>query len=60
VQDDVSNVSASYDLTRGEVKFDLYASGDPGTAPVPEPSTFILLGIGLLGLGLCTRRHKQA
>jgi hypothetical protein len=30
------------------------------TTVVPEPSTFILLGIGLLGLGLCTRRHKQA
>jgi hypothetical protein len=28
VQDDKSTVSASYDLTRGEVKFDLYASGD--------------------------------
>ncbi len=28
VQDDESTVNASFDLTRGEVKFDLYATGD--------------------------------
>jgi hypothetical protein len=27
--------------------------------PIPEPSTIMLLGAGLLGLGYCTRRRSK-
>lgn len=37
----------------------LTVNGDDGTAPVPEPATFILLGSGLAGLAFYRRKRKN-
>lgn len=53
---DISYVIASSTSTRllDRLEFDLVENG----APVPEPSTFILAALGLLGLGFVALRKK--
>ena len=47
-------LSSTLDIT------DVPQPPDPGTNPVPEPSTFMLLGSALAGLGFYTRRRKNS
>jgi hypothetical protein len=60
------NTAGNFDVTisswLGDFMADsstLTAYGCEGSAPVPEPSTMLMLGAGLLGLGLYGRRRVQ-
>lgn len=58
---DITRTTASSDsgvyMSSGTVTG--FVGNDP-PAPVPEPSTFLLLGSGLAGLGFYTRKRKKA
>jgi hypothetical protein len=38
----------------------LFSSDPIQIAPTPEPGTFALLGLGVLGLGICVRRRRRS
>jgi len=40
----------------GDLQFQTQASEAPGTQPMPEPSTIVLLATGLLGMAIGIRR----
>jgi hypothetical protein len=44
-------------ITASSIQVDTLIIGDVGAAAVPEPSTFVLLGLGVLGLFLRVRRR---
>lgn len=47
-----------YDITNGGIALDLVQFGDISPATVPEPGTLALLGIGLAGLAVVSRRKQ--
>jgi PEP-CTERM motif len=58
IQDSWSGGSGSFNNTAFDYEIDVnYTPGD--TSPTPEPGTFGLVGVGMLGLGLLARRRPQ-
>jgi hypothetical protein len=58
----ISNDNTAQDFGSGRSDFGSYgfSGGRGGTAPVPEPSTMLLLGSGLAGLVAFRKRFKKA
>ena len=58
--DDTNTAGAALNNTSGNWRFDEVNISSIAAAPAPEPSTFVLAGLGLLGVGVCSRRFKVA
>lgn len=54
----VWNLSSRITVSTNEYALNLINYGNDGVAPVPEPSTILVLGSGLLGAGLWLNRKK--
>jgi hypothetical protein len=57
VLDDPSSCNSCFSPPPGSSQFD---AGTFGTDPVPEPSSLLLFGTGILGLGMMAFRRKSA
>ena len=54
-------MSIDFGGTANRTAFDdiTFGSKDPGPPPIPEPSTYALMALGLAGIGVVARRRKQ-
>ena len=54
-------MSIDFGGTANRTGFDdiTFGSKDPGPPPIPEPSTYALMALGLAGIGFVARRRKQ-
>ena len=54
-------MSIDFGGTANRTAFDdiTFGSKDPGPPPIPEPSTYALMALGLAGIGFVARRRKQ-
>jgi PEP-CTERM motif len=55
-----STATAAIDLFAPEGAIATSDSGGFSTAPIPEPQTYVLMGVGLLALAIAARRRQDA
>lgn len=55
----MGNLTNGFDIGSLHGVWETWYVRDSGSAPVPEPSTFILLGAGLFGTALLRKKYKK-